>query len=83
LHRIGEFPGSDLGGQARVAREGCRGFPQFPKTNWAVQFEEKLHNEELHNFYGSPSIIRMIKSKRIGWAWHVARMGRRGIHIGF
>jgi hypothetical protein len=34
----------------------------------------KLHNEELHNLYSSPSIIRMIKSRRMGWAWHVARM---------
>jgi hypothetical protein len=35
----------------------------------------KLHNEELHNLYFSPSIIRMIKSRRIIWAGHVARMG--------
>jgi hypothetical protein len=35
----------------------------------------KLHNEELHNLYSSPSIIRMIKSRRIRWAGHVARMG--------
>jgi hypothetical protein len=35
----------------------------------------KLHNEELHNLYSSPSIIRMIKSRRVGWAWYVARMG--------
>jgi hypothetical protein len=32
----------------------------------------KLHNEELHNLYSSPSIIRMIKSRRIRWAWHIA-----------
>jgi hypothetical protein len=35
----------------------------------------KLHNEELHNFYSSPSIIRMIKSWRTKWAGHVARTG--------
>jgi hypothetical protein len=35
----------------------------------------KLHNEELHNLYSSPSIIRMIKSRRIRWAVHVTRMG--------
>jgi hypothetical protein len=35
----------------------------------------KLHNEELHNLYSSPNIIRMIKSRRMRWAWHVARMG--------
>jgi hypothetical protein len=34
----------------------------------------KLHNEELHNLYSSPNIIRMIKSKRMRWAGHVARM---------
>jgi hypothetical protein len=43
----------------------------------------KLHNEELHNEYSSPSIIRMIKSKSRKWAWHVPRIGRRGIHIGY
>jgi hypothetical protein len=35
----------------------------------------KLHNEELHNLYSSPSIIRIIKSRRKRWAGHVARMG--------
>jgi hypothetical protein len=32
----------------------------------------KLHNEEFHNLYSSPNIIRMIKSRRMRWAWHVA-----------
>jgi hypothetical protein len=32
----------------------------------------KLHNEELHNLHSSPSIIRMIKSRRMRWAEHVA-----------
>jgi hypothetical protein len=36
----------------------------------------KLHNEELHNLYSSPGIIRMIKSRRMRLAGHVARMGR-------
>jgi hypothetical protein len=34
----------------------------------------KLHNEEFHNLYSSPSIIRIIKSRRMRWAGHVARM---------
>jgi hypothetical protein len=34
----------------------------------------KLHNEELHNLYSSPSIIRMTKSRRMRWAGHVARI---------
>jgi hypothetical protein len=37
----------------------------------------KLHNEELHNLYSSPSAIRMIKSRRMRWAEHVAQMGAR------
>jgi hypothetical protein len=36
---------------------------------------ELWHNEELHNLYSSPNIIRMIKSRMIRWAGHVARMG--------
>jgi hypothetical protein len=34
----------------------------------------KLHNEELHDLYPSPSIIRIMKSKRMRWVGHVARM---------
>jgi hypothetical protein len=35
----------------------------------------KLHSEKLHNLYSFPNIIRQLKSKRIRWAGHVARMG--------
>jgi hypothetical protein len=35
----------------------------------------KLHNEELHGLYSSPSIVRVIKAMRMRWAGHVARMG--------
>jgi hypothetical protein len=37
----------------------------------------KLHNEELHKLYSSPNIIRMIKSRRMRFAGHVARMGEK------
>jgi hypothetical protein len=37
----------------------------------------KLHNEQLHNLYSSTSIIRIIKSRLIKWAGHVARMGEK------
>jgi hypothetical protein len=41
----------------------------------------KLHNDELHNLYSSPNIVRMIKSRRMRWAGHVARMGEgRGVY---
>jgi hypothetical protein len=35
----------------------------------------KLHNDELHNLYSSPNIVRVIKTRRLRWAGHVARMG--------
>jgi hypothetical protein len=34
-----------------------------------------MHSEELHNLYSSPDIIKQIKSRRMRWAGHVARMG--------
>jgi hypothetical protein len=37
----------------------------------------KLHNEELRDLYSSPSIIRIMKSRRMRWAGHVARMGEK------
>jgi hypothetical protein len=37
----------------------------------------KLHKEELHNLYSSPKTIRMIKSRRMRWEGHVARMGEK------
>jgi hypothetical protein len=43
----------------------------------------KLHNKELHDLYSSQSIIRIIKSRRMRWAGHVARMGRRGTLIDY
>jgi hypothetical protein len=39
---------------------------------------KKLHNKELNNLYSLPNIIRVIKSIRVRWAVHVARMGERG-----
>jgi len=37
----------------------------------------KLHNDELHSLYSSPNIVRVIKSMRMRWAGHVARMGEK------
>jgi hypothetical protein len=49
----------------------------FPQKSF-ISTSIKLHNEELHNVYSSPDAIRMIKSKNMRCAGHVARMGRRG-----
>jgi hypothetical protein len=46
-----------------------------PKRDEATGEWRKLHSGELHNLYSSPDIIRHIKSRRIRWAGHVARMG--------
>jgi hypothetical protein len=41
----------------------------------------KLHNEELNDLYSLPNIVRVVKSRRIRWAGHVARMGEEsGVH---
>jgi hypothetical protein len=48
-----------------------------PKRNEMAEGWTKLHNEELHDLYSSPSIIRIIKSRSMRWAGHVARMGEK------
>jgi hypothetical protein len=53
-----------------------------PKRDEVTGDWRKLHNEELHNSYSSPSVIRMTKSRRMKWARLVACMGRRGMRIG-
>ena len=42
----------------------------------------RLHNEELNGLYSSPNIVRVIKSRRMRWAGHVARMGEERGRIG-
>jgi hypothetical protein len=55
--------------------------PQTNRSKYSPKKEEvmgelgKLHNEELHNLYSSPDIIRQIKLRRMRWAGHVARTG--------
>jgi hypothetical protein len=46
-----------------------------PKTDEVTGEWRKLHNEELHILYCSPDIISQIKSRRMWWAGHVARIG--------
>jgi hypothetical protein len=48
-----------------------------PKRDEVTGEWRRLHNEELNDLYSSTSIIRVIKSRRMRWAGHVARMGER------
>jgi hypothetical protein len=48
-----------------------------PKRDEVTGRWRKLHNEELRDLYSSRGIIRIIKSRRMRWAWHVARIGEK------
>ena len=55
-----------------------------PKRDKVTGEWREVHNEELNDLYSSPSIVRMIKSRRKRWAVHLARMGdRRGVCMVF
>jgi hypothetical protein len=52
-----------------------------PKRDEVTGEWRKLHNEELNNLYSSPNIVRVVKSRRMRWAGHVAHMEEdRGVH---
>jgi hypothetical protein len=52
-----------------------------PKRDEVTGEWRKLHNEELNDLYSLPNIVRVVKSKRVKWVGHVARMGEdRGVY---
>jgi hypothetical protein len=52
-----------------------------PKRDEVTREWRKLHNEKLHDLYSSPTIVRVIKSRRMGWAGHVVRIREgRGVY---
>jgi hypothetical protein len=53
-----------------------------PKIDEVMGGRRKLHNEELRDLYSSPSIIRIIKSRKMRWAGHMERMGERRTSYG-
>jgi hypothetical protein len=52
-----------------------------PKRDEVTGEWRKLHNEELNDLYSLPKVVRVVKSRRMRWAGHVARIGEdRGVH---
>jgi hypothetical protein len=52
-----------------------------PRREEVTEEWRRLHNEELNDFYSSPNIVQVIKSRRMRWAGHVAHMGEeRGVY---
>jgi len=49
----------------------------WPKRDEATGEWRRLYNEELNDLYSSPNIVQAIKSRKMGWAEHVAHMGER------
>jgi len=52
-----------------------------PRGSGVTEEWRRLHNEELNDLHSSPSIVRVIKSRRMRWVGHVARIGeRKGVY---
>ena len=52
-----------------------------PKRDEVTGEWRKLHSEELSDLYALPNIVRVVKSRRMSWPWHVAHMGQgREVH---
>jgi hypothetical protein len=54
-----------------------------PQRDEVTRGWRKLHNEALNDLYSLPNTVRLIKSRRMKWAGHVARMGRGEVYTGF
>ena len=80
-----KIPGSDIPARLNVRTE-TRAFENRvlrrvfgPKRDEVTREWRKLHNEELSDLYSLPNIVRVVKSRRMRWAGHVAHMGERRV----
>jgi hypothetical protein len=64
-------------GQNQEIKIANRSFENVSQRDEVTGEWRKFHNKELHDLYSSPSIIRIIKSQRMRWVGHVARMGEK------
>jgi hypothetical protein len=69
--------------RVRVFENGVWRIIFGPKRDKLTGEWRKLHNEELSNLYNLPTILRLMKLRRMRWAGHVARIGRREACTGF
>jgi hypothetical protein len=94
VHRTGVLPvvlyGCENGSRTLREEQRLRVFENRvlrgifgPKRDEATGDWRRLLNEELNDLYSSPNIVRVIKSRRMKWAGHVARMGKRAVCTGF
>jgi hypothetical protein len=70
---------SDIKGGIRLKVFGSKVLKRVfgPKRDEVIKGWRELHNEEPHNLQSLPGIIRMIKSRRMRWAGHIALMGEK------
>jgi hypothetical protein len=54
-----------------------------PMKNEMTRWWRQLHDKELRDLFSSPSVIRIIKSRRMRWVGHLARMRELGTHVGY
>ena len=81
LDGLWDLPDLLFNGYRETFPGGKAGEAFGPKRDEVTGEWRKLHNEELNDLYTLPNIVRVVKSRRMRWAGHVARMGEdRGVH---
>jgi hypothetical protein len=72
---MSRYPNSGQNQNIKIANQSLEKVAKFGPKREEDRSWKKLHNDELHDLYSSSNIVRVIKSRRMRWAGHVARMG--------